>query len=196
MSIIFLFLFIQLILKSIIFYKKGVEIMLIGVISDTHDNRDNILKAVRILNEKNVDILIHCGDYVAPFVRKWFDELNDSIKENFFGVFGNNDGDHPFLKKNLGQICEFVENGNELILKRDGKRIFASHMPKPETIEALAKSGEFDIILSGHTHIIVNKKYDNGVLVVNPGEACGYLTDRATFAIIDTEKMKAEIIKI
>ncbi|MFW9939042.1 MAG: metallophosphoesterase, partial [Candidatus Thorarchaeota archaeon] len=192
----FLFLLIQLILKSIIFYKKGVKIMLIGVISDTHDNRDNILKAVKILNERNVDMLIHCGDYVAPFVRKWFDELNSSIKENFYGVFGNNDGDHPFLKKNLGQICEFVENGYELILEREGKRIYASHMPKPETIEALAQSGKFDIILSGHTHTMVNKKYDNGVLVVNPGEACGYLTERATFAIINTEKMKAEIIKI
>jgi len=170
--------------------------MLIGVISDTHDNRDNILKTIEILNERNVDILIHCGDYVAPFVRKWFDKLNDSIKENFYGVFGNNDGDHPFLKKNLGQICEFVENGNELILEKDGKRIYASHMPKPETIEALAKSGQFDIILSGHTHAMVKKKYDNGVLVINPGEVCGYLTDRATFAIIDTEKMDAEIIYI
>ncbi|MFX0058828.1 MAG: metallophosphoesterase [Candidatus Heimdallarchaeota archaeon] len=170
--------------------------MLIGVISDTHDHRDNILKAIRILNERNVGAVIHCGDYVAPFVKKWFDKFNDKIKENFFGVFGNNDGERLFLKKNLGQICEFAENGNELILEIEGKKIFASHMPKHESIEALAKSGQFDIILTGHTHVIVNKKYDNGVLVVNPGEVCGYLTDKASFAIIDTKKMETEIIQI
>jgi len=68
-------------------------------------------------------------------------------------------------------------------------------MPKQETIEALADSGKFDIILSGHTHTTINKKHKN-VLIVNPGELCGYLTNKSTFAIIDTETMNAEIIEI
>ena len=163
--------------------------------SDTHDHRDNILKAVSVINEKNVDALIHCGDYVAPFVKKWFNGLNESIKENFYGVFGNNDGEILYLTQNLGQICKFAKNGHELIIELGGKRIFASHMPKQETIDALADSGNFDIILSGHTHNMVIRK-QNGVLIVNPGELCGYLTDKSTFAIIDTESMKAEIIEI
>lgn len=170
--------------------------MLIAVVSDSHDNRENILKAVSIINDKGVDALIHCGDYIAPFVKPWFDKLNDSIKKNFYGVFGNNDGERLYLKERLGQICEFAQNGNELIIKLGGKRIFVSHMPKQETIEALANSKKFDIILSGHTHIVVNKKYDNGVLVVNPGEVCGYLTDKPTFAIVNTETLEAEIIEI
>lgn len=167
--------------------------MKIAVISDTHDHRDNILKAVSIMNERNIDVLIHCGDYVAPFVKRWFDNLNDSIKENFLGVFGNNDGEKIGLKNILGQICKI--NGLELIIELDGKRIHASHMPIQGTLDALASSGEFDIILSGHTHEFVNKKV-NGVLVVNPGEACGYLTGKSTFGIIDTEKMEAEIIEL
>jgi len=170
--------------------------MKLAVLSDSHDHMNNILKAVSIINGRNVDALIHCGDYVAPFVKRWFDELNDAIKKNFYGVFGNNDGEKLFLKQNLGQICEFAENGNELILELGGKRIFVSHMPKQKTIDALANSGRFDIILSGHTHSLSNKKLDNGVLVVNPGEVCGYLTGRATFAIIDTDKMESEIIEL
>ena len=170
--------------------------MLIAVLSDSHDNRENILKAVSIINDKDVDALIHCGDYVAPFVKLWFDKLKDSIKKNFYGVFGNNDGDRLYLTQTLGQICEFAQNGNELIIKLGGKHIFISHMPKQETIEALANSKKFDIILSGHTHIAVNKRYDNGVLVVNPGEVCGYLTDKPSFAIINTETLEAEIIEI
>ena len=170
--------------------------MKIAVISDTHDNRDNILKVISIINENSVNAVIHCGDYVAPFVKKWFDKFKDSIKKNFYGVFGNNDGDRVFLMQNLGQICEFAQNGNELILKLGGKKIFASHMPKQETLEALAHSGKFDIILSGHTHSLVVNKYENGILVVNPGEVCGYLTGKSTFVIIDTEKMEAEIFEL
>ena len=168
--------------------------MKLAVISDTHDSRDNILKAVSIINENSIDALIHCGDYCSPFTKRWFDKLNDNIKKNFFGVFGNNDGDHVFLRKNLGQICELVVC--ELIKEFDGKKIYASHMPKQPSIEALATSGKFDFVLSGHTHAVVNKKYDNGVLVVNPGEACGYLSGKATFAIINTQKMTAEIIEL
>ncbi|NVM46368.1 MAG: metallophosphoesterase [Candidatus Lokiarchaeota archaeon] len=169
--------------------------MLIAVFSDTHDHRDNILKAVSIINERNVDALIHCGDYIAPFVKLWFNKLNESIKKQFFGVFGNNDGEILYLTQTLGQICDFAKNDHELLIELGGKRIFASHMPKQETIDALADSGKFDIILSGHTHTMVNKKH-NDVLIVNPGELCGYLTNKPTFAIINTETMNAEIVEI
>ncbi len=169
--------------------------LLIAVISDSHDHRDNILKAVSIINEKNVEVLIHCGDFIAPFVKTWFDRLNDSIKNHFFGVFGNNDGERLYLKQILGQICVFPQNGNEHIIELGGKRIFVSHMPKKETIDALANSGMFDIILSGHSHLMVNRKHKD-VLILNPGEICGYLTDKPTFAIIDTETMEAEIIEL
>jgi putative phosphoesterase len=157
---------------------------------------EHILKSVSIINERKANALIHCGDYVAPFVKKWFDKLDDSIKMNFYGVFGNNDGERLFLKKNLGQICQFAENGNELILEFEGRQIFVSHMPKPATIEALSTSGKFDIILSGHTHQLQHKKLDTGVLILNPGELCGYLTGKSTFAIIDTENLETEIIEL
>jgi len=170
--------------------------MKIAAVSDTHDHKKNILQSVSIINERNVEALIHCGDYVAPFVKRWFNNLNDSIKKNFYGVFGNNDGERLFLKKNLGQICQFPENSNEWILDLGGKKVFVSHMPNQKTINALANSGNFDIILSGHTHSLVNEKLYNGVLVLNPGEVCGYLTDKSTFIIIDTDKMEVEIIDL
>ena len=42
--------------------------MLIGAISDTHDNLPQIEKAVKYLNEQKVDLVLHAGDYVAGFV--------------------------------------------------------------------------------------------------------------------------------
>ena len=50
--------------------------------SDTHDHMDNISKAVKIFNERNIDVLIHCGDYVSPFTFRAFDNLNENIKNN------------------------------------------------------------------------------------------------------------------
>ncbi|TFF96317.1 MAG: metallophosphoesterase [Promethearchaeota archaeon] len=168
--------------------------MLIAVISDTHDHMNNISKAVSIMNERRVDALIHLGDYISPFTFREFDNLNENIKQSFFGVYGNNDGDRVFLKENLGQICDLV--GIELISTMDGKKIIGRHILGEEIVNALVKSNEFDIILFGHTHSIVNEKHENGVLVVNPGEACGYLSGKATFGIVDTEKMSAEIVEI
>lgn len=168
--------------------------MKIAVISDTHDHKTNILRAVNVINEKNIDALIHCGDYVSPFVKKWFDKLHDSIKKKFYGVFGNNDGERVGLKVNLNGVCDII--GMEINKDIFGKKIFTAHMPSLKTVEALVKSGEYDIILFGHTHNIFKKKYENGVLALNPGEVCGYLTGISTFAIIDTEKMEAEIIEI
>ena len=41
--------------------------MLIGVMSDTHDNVPLIEKAVALFNDRKVGFVIHAGDYVAPF---------------------------------------------------------------------------------------------------------------------------------
>ncbi len=170
--------------------------MKLAVISDTHDHKDNVVKAVSIMNERNVEALIHCGDYCSPFVKIWFNELANNIKEKFYGVFGNNDGDKVNIRRVLGTICNIAVNGDEFIKEFDGKKVYVAHRPKPEIIDSLANSGKIDIILSGHTHEIVNKKLVNNVLIINPGEACGYLSDKSTFAIIDTDKLEAEIIDL
>ena len=41
-----------------------------------------------------------------------------------------------------------------------------------------------------------NQEKVKKTLVINPGEACGYLTGKSTIAIIDLEKMEAEIITL
>ncbi|MCJ7470999.1 YfcE family phosphodiesterase, partial [Candidatus Bathyarchaeota archaeon] len=62
--------------------------MLIGLISDTHDCLPLVDKAVKRLNDENVDIVLHAGDYVSPFVIPKFKDLRMKL----IGVFGNNDG--------------------------------------------------------------------------------------------------------
>jgi putative phosphoesterase len=65
--------------------------MKIGLISDTHDNIENIRKAIREFNEKNVDLVLHAGDFSSPIAVESFAGVK------LVGVLGNNDKDIPGL---------------------------------------------------------------------------------------------------
>lgn len=67
--------------------------MIIGALSDTHDNLPKIEKAVKFFNKKKVDFVLHAGDFVAPFA---VDRLN-KLSCEWLGVFGNNDGEKKGL---------------------------------------------------------------------------------------------------
>ena len=41
--------------------------MIIGLISDTHDNLPYIIKAITRLKEEHAKLVLHAGDYIAPF---------------------------------------------------------------------------------------------------------------------------------
>ena len=85
--------------------------MLVGAISDTHDNLPQIEKAVKYLNDQKVGLVLHAGDYVAGFVLPKLKQLNCKL----VGVFGNNDGDHELLKR------RFSETSNCTIHERFAK---------------------------------------------------------------------------
>ena len=71
---------------------------MIGVISDTHDNVENILKAIKVFEEREVDFIIHCGDVVAPASLKHFNGLRILV------VKGNCDGDVENMEIILKEI--------------------------------------------------------------------------------------------
>ena len=56
--------------------------------SDTHDNIWNLEDALAVIKVENAGIIIHCGDFIAPFMLKELDKANIPV----YGVLGNNDG--------------------------------------------------------------------------------------------------------
>lgn len=165
--------------------------MLIGVISDTHDNLPMIEKAVKRLNNEKVELVLHAGDYVSPFVIPKFKTLETKL----IGVFGNNDGDHELLKKRFSETKNCEIRGRFALINVDGFKIALLHGDETELLEALLEYGGFDAVAHGHVHSIgIQKKGET--LDVNPGEACGYLTGKATLALLDTVKREARIIEI
>lgn len=165
--------------------------MLIGLISDTHDNLPMVTKAVKRLNEENVELVLHAGDYVASFVIPRFKEL----KARLIGVFGNNDGDHELLKKRFSENESLEIRGNFADITVDGVRIALLHGSDIELLKALVEAECFDVVVHGHVHNA--QAYRRGrTLVVNPGEVCGYLTGKSTIAVLDTVKREARIIDL
>ncbi len=155
--------------------------MKVGLMSDSHDNIVKIKDAVDIFNARQVDFVLHAGDFVAPFSIMAFKKL----KCNWQGVFGNCDGEHAGLIEKSGNR---IQEG-QYTIHLDGRDFALIHNLDRYIPE------DVDIVIFGHTHEQEIKKTDSG-LFVNPGECCGYLSGFATIAILDTETLKVENIKI
>lgn len=160
--------------------------MIVAVISDSHDNLKKTEEFLNFLEKNPVDLVIHCGDVVSPFTLKL---LLEGLKSDFLGVFGNNDGEVGGLLRVSGGLI-----GKPPVLKEiDGLKFAVMH--EPLFVESLAKSGDFDFILYGHTHQVENFSLGK-TKVVNPGELCGYLTGKSSFAILNTTQREVEIVKL
>jgi hypothetical protein len=164
--------------------------MLVGVISDTHDNLPIIDKAIERLNREKVSLVLHAGDYVSPFVIPRFRALNARL----IGVLGNNDGDHEMLKKQFKDSANCELHGKFAIVEVENFRIALLHGNETELLNALIDCEGFDVLVHGHTHAPVVRR--GKILVVNPGEVCGYLTGKPTYALLDTQNRDAKILQI
>ncbi len=163
--------------------------MKIGVISDSHDNLPNIRKAVQVFSRNGVEALIHGGDFCSPFTLAEFKPLADKgVKMN--AVFGNNDGDRVLLARRGEGFCTFTDGS--LILTLGGKKIVVLHYP--DLGEDLFRLGAYDLVIYGHNHKVRVEGGEKKLL--NPGTSSGYLADKATVAIVDTNGMTVEIVEL
>jgi len=164
--------------------------MIVGLLSDTHDRLPLIDEAVKQLNEMNVELVLHAGDYISPFVASNFKQL----KAPLIGVFGNNDGDRRFLEKKFAEFGADLR-GRFAFMVVDGLRIALLHGDETELMRSLLELESHDVLVCGHTH--VPKTYRKGrTLVINPGEACGYLSGKPTISILDTETLDVKTIQL
>ncbi|MFA4872477.1 MAG: metallophosphoesterase [Patescibacteria group bacterium] len=166
--------------------------MIIGILSDTHDQTARIQKAVALFVERKVGLVIHCGDIVSPFTLQLYKDLRCPVKF----LFGNNTGDiflHLQYKEKHG-LSEY-EFGNFFSLTLEGKRIAAYHGDQPAITEALIKCGEYDCVCAGHDHRARIERHGS-VLFINSGtlaELPGSAMTPPSVAIYNTHTHEAEI---
>lgn len=168
--------------------------MLLGVISDSHDDVEYIERAMELFQRFGIDELIHLGDLISPFSLEPI--LISGIP--FRVLRGNNDTDVLVALKSVerGGIyhqspVEVELNGAKLLLFHG----FGDNELTKFTAVSLASSGRFDFILYGHTHEVHVEEVGE-TFIVNPGELCGKLSGRRTAALLDTELRKVEILDL
>ena len=159
--------------------------MLLGVVSDTHNNLKNIEVIIDIFNDAKVPIVIHTGDISNANSLEQFSKLNSK----FIGVFGNNDRNEPGLievaKRNNFQFQEPPRRLNLL-----EKEIVIFH--EPDNVEQfLSENKMINVVLYGHTHRYENQT-KNGVLYFNPGESAGMQKGRNAVGILDLTNLEAK----
>ncbi len=163
---------------------------LIGIVSDSHDNLAAIRKAVEFFNRKQVKAVLHAGDIISPFMVRAFKEL----KPKLYFVFGNNDGDRVTLTKRFEEIGA-ISCGDFGDLTIDGLHIALLHGTDESLVKALARSGDFDVVVRGHTHD-PGVRILEGTPIINPGECSGVLTGKCTIAVLEIANLNVEITEL
>ena len=160
---------------------------MIGILSDTHDNLTRVREAVRLFNDAGCDLVIHAGDFVAPFT---VDELRN-LKAPVRAVFGNCDGEKAGLTRAFQGLGEIREEPFAFL--HAGLRFVVAH--RDGLVDRLVQAGTSDIVIFGHTHRPLVETRD-GILLINPGEAGGWLRGKSTVALLDPAALGAEIITL
>jgi len=164
--------------------------MLIGVFSDVHDNLANLSQALKVFNEQGAEALIFCGDFCSPIPSR---VMGAEFEGDTHCVFGNGDGDR-FAIANVAQAQypNLKLHGEYAELEFDGVKLAATHYPF--YAQALARTGDYRAVFSGHTHEQHQERFGE-TLWVNPGEVLGW-KGQATCAIYDPATNSVTIISL
>ncbi len=157
---------------------------MIGIMSDSHDNCDAIRQAVCLFNELKCRIVVHAGDFVAPFAAKELESLKGLVK----AVYGNCDGEKKGLEETFSSIGTIREA--PFCFSYLGVEFLVTHTHF--SLNSYIRSGKYDVIIYGHTHKPLIQR-EGRTLVINPGETGGWLSGKGTVVLLDSETLEVEI---
>lgn len=126
--------------------------MKVAIVSDTHGKIDKVYNS---LIKKDVDRLIHLGDYYEDG-----EGLASLLGINSYLVKGNNDYHIKEAERSI------IILGNKKVLLTHGHKYNLSY--GLEDLIKIASDLEIDVCVFGHTHSYLNLELD-GLLLLNPG---------------------------
>ncbi|MDY6792953.1 MAG: YfcE family phosphodiesterase [Thermodesulfobacteriota bacterium] len=163
--------------------------MLIAVMSDSHDHIWNLQKALGFIKERDAGMIIHCGDFVAPFMLKELEGAGVPVH----GVFGNNDGDQYLLTKfSLTVFSHITLHG--IIGQVDIDEFTIGFTHQGMVAEGLAAGGKYQMVCFGHSHEYLLKNIGQTILL-NPGEIMGK-EGSPGFCLVNTKTKKVERVEL
>lgn len=153
--------------------------MLCGLLSDTHNNHQNLTSALQRFRNLGVERLLHAGDVTSVETLKLMEGFTVWIAQ------GNMDRD-PLLRTQarllFGPGC--LRQVHKLSIT--GINIALLHSSLTDEWSTLVTSGLYQYIIYGHTHIASDKMIGK-TRIINPGSLSGTRFKTPTCAILDTE---------
>jgi putative phosphoesterase len=144
-------------------------------------------KALLTIRKEGSGMIIHCGDFVAPFMLQELDKAGIPVH----GVFGNNDGDQYLMTKlSLTSLRNITLHGLVGEVDAGGFSIAFTHQGMVG--EGLASTAKFKLVCFGHSHVHHEKTIGETILL-NPGELMGK-DDNPGFCLVDTDNMRVKRI--
>lgn len=163
--------------------------MLLGILSDTHNNLPNLQAALAVFRRRGVDTLIHCGDLTGIEV------AHALAGFRVICAWGNGDVASGEIRKVL--LEQDPENYAGLVYtgRVGGARIGVTHGHLPGRVEELVHSGEYDYVFKGHSHLHKEERF--GITrLINPGALGGLHREPRQICLLDLEAAKTEFIEI
>jgi putative phosphoesterase len=109
----------------------------LAILSDTHDNLQNVQFARLHVLAEDVDAVIHCGDLTEVEILDYFGDFK------IFCAYGNGDFAEE-VEERLLWLSKTNQVGHELDFSLEGKRIYLTHGHLYNHLEQAIASGSFD----------------------------------------------------
>lgn len=176
--------------------------MLLALMSDLHDNVSAWQLLLREFSARGITTLINCGDTCALAMLM---DMSATFPGKIHTIFGNVTDRklEAEVMKDLPNVTHYGDQGDVTL---DGRQIYFNHFPK--NAEAKAKSGDYDMVCHGHTHlkrwepsttraarVLGNTQKEHMTMILNPGTAGG-MFQYPSFSVVDLQTMQHEFIDL
>lgn len=166
--------------------------MKIGILSDTHGNLPATARAAQAFREAGVAAVFHCGDIGGMDVLAELAGVLEPLGVPVHAVLGNVDAyssDWRFFPTNVGVQL----HGRFGDVTVGDHRIALLHSDDARQYHKTVSSGDYDLVLSGHTHDVHDFKRGR-TRCLNPGTAGRGAPN--TCAVLDLETGTYEVIEL
>lgn len=154
--------------------------MLLGLLSDTHDDVHATRRALAWFREADVDHVLHLGDVTSPATLELFDGLRLHV------VRGNMDHDAAGIRRAAEALdpAASFDDVHDLVL--GDRRVGMIHGHDHPRLAGMVQSGAFDLVLHGHTHVFRDERA-GPTRIVNPGAVHGPRDGTPSVCLYDPE---------
>jgi uncharacterized protein len=160
--------------------------MRIGIVSDTHSRYARVETVVKLLRQRGVYCVLHCGDIEDADTVWLFEDLTTHF------VFGNCDTERASLRQAIHGTGATLQEpfGN---LELEEYKIAWVHGDDKQLLLDLENSGQFNFLFYGHTHH-AEQHHAGPTLVLNPGAL--HRARPKTFVVLDLETGALESVAV